>query len=94
MRFWSLLSIRQFATEPSLFCPGRWKLADLLWWMEIRTIGPFAALSVTDVAFRFGAYGVAAHRFACGELERPLFGRKPSPELEAVLAYDPSIDRV
>jgi protein ImuB len=93
-RFLSLLSIRQLATEPSLSGPGREELADLLWRMGIRTIGQFAALSRTDVASRFGADAVAAHRFARGESERGPSGREPPPELEAVLDCDPPIDRV
>ena len=93
-RFLSALSIRQLATEPSLSGPGREELTDLLWRMGIRTIGQFAALSRTDVASRFGADGVAAHRFARGEPERAPSGREPPPELEAVLDCDPPIDRV
>lgn len=93
-RFLSVLSIRQLATEPSLSGPGREELADLLWRMGIRTIGQFAALSRSDVASRFGADGVAAHRLARGEPERPPSGREPPAELEAVLDCDPPIDRV
>ncbi len=92
--FLSVLSIRQLATEPSLSGPGRDGLADLLWRMGIRTIGQFAALSRTDVASRFGADAVAAHRFARGEPERGPSGREPPPELDAVLHCDPPIDRV
>lgn len=93
-RFLSVLSIRQLATEPSLSGPGREELTDLLWRMGIRTIGQFAALSATDVASRFGADGVTAHRLARGEPERPPSGREPPAELEAVLDCDPPIDRV
>jgi protein ImuB len=93
-RFLSVLSIRQLATEPSLSGPGREELTDLLWRMGIRTIGQFAALSRTDVASRFGADGVTAHRLARGEPERGPSGREPPPELEAVLDCDPPIDRV
>jgi len=93
-RFLSVLSIRQLATEPSLSGPGREELTDLLWRMGIRTIGQFAALSRTDVASRFGADAVAAHRFARGEPERPPSGREPPAELDAVLDCDPPIDRV
>jgi protein ImuB len=93
-RFLSALSIRQLATEPSLSGPGREELTDLLWRMGIRTIGQFAALPVTDVASRFGADGVTAHRFARGEPERGPSGRELPPELEAVLHCDPPIDRV
>jgi protein ImuB len=93
-KFLSALSIRQLATEPSLSGPGREELADLLWRMGIRTIGQFAALLRTDVASRFGADGVTAHRFARGEPERGPSGREPPAELEAVLDCDPPIDRV
>ncbi|OBH94127.1 DNA polymerase Y family protein [Mycobacterium sp. E2733] len=93
-KFLSVLSIRQLATEPSLCGPEREELTDLLWRMGIRTIGQFAALSATDVASRFGADGVAAHRLARGEPERGPSGREPPEELEAVLDCDPPIDRV
>ena len=93
-KFLSALSIRQLAAEPSLAGPGRAELADLLWRMGIRTIGQFAALPRPDVASRFGADGVTAHRFARGEPERGPSGREPPPELEAVLDCDPPIDRV
>ena len=93
-RFLSALSIRQLATEPSLSGPGRDDLADLLWRMGIRTIGQFAALPRTDVASRFGADAVIAHRFARGEPERGPSGREPPAELDAVLQCDPPIDRV
>ena len=76
-RFLSVLSIRQLATEPSLSGPGREELTDLLWRMGIRTIGQFAALSRTDVASRFGADAVTAHRLARGEPERGPSGREP-----------------
>ncbi|VAZ72210.1 DNA polymerase IV [Mycobacterium persicum] len=93
-RFLSALSIRQLATEPSLSGPGREELTDLLWRLGIRTIGQFAALSRTDIASRFGADAVAAHRFARGEPERLPSGREPPPELDAVLDCDPPIDRI
>jgi protein ImuB len=92
--FLSALSIRQLATEPSLAAPGRDDLADLLWRMGIRNIGQFAALSRSDVASRFGADAVAAHRFARGEPTRGPSGREPAPELDAVMNCDPPIDRV
>jgi protein ImuB len=93
-RFLSALSIRQLATEPSLSGPGREDLVDLLWRMGIATIGQFAALSRTDVASRFGADAVVAHRFAHGEPQRGPSAREPPPELDAVLDCDPPIDRV
>nr|WP_158018950.1 DNA polymerase Y family protein [Mycobacterium basiliense] len=93
-RFLSVLSIRQLATEPSLSGAGREELTDLLWRMGIRTIGQFAALPRTDVASRFGADAVSAHRFARGESERPPSGRELPPELDVELRCDPPLDRV
>lgn len=93
-RFLSGLSIRQLATEPALAAPGREDLADLLWRMGIRTLGQFAELSRTDVASRFGADAVTAHRFACGEPDRGPSGRDPAAELDAVMNCDPPIERV
>src|SRR6202012_3830291 len=93
-KFLSVLSIRQLATEASLSGPGREELTDLLWRMGIRTIGQFATLSRTDVASRFGADAVSAHRFARGEPERGPSGREPPAALDAVLHFDPPIDRV
>ena len=92
--FLAALSIRQLATEPSLSGSGRGELTDLLWRMGIRNLGQFAALSRTDVASRFGADAVVAHRFARGEPVRGPSGRDLPPELDAVLHCDPPIDRV
>src|SRR6185312_1276705 len=92
--FLSALSIRQLATESSLAAPGREDLSDLLWRMGIRNIGQFAALSRSDVASRFGADAIAAHRFARAEPTRGPSGREPPQELDAVMNCDPPIDRV
>jgi protein ImuB len=92
--FLSTLSIRQLAAEPSLAAPGRADLVDLLWRLGIRNIGQFAALSRTDVASRFGADAVIAHRFARGEPGRGPSGRDVPVELDAVMNCDPPIDRV
>ncbi|MDT5152414.1 MAG: protein ImuB [Mycobacterium sp.] len=92
--FLAALSIRQLATEPSLAAPGREDLADLLWRMGIRSIGQFAALLRTDVASRFGADAITAHRFARGEPTRGPSGREPAPDLDAVMDCDPPVDRV
>ena len=92
--FLSGLSVRQLAGEPSLSGPGRTDLADLLWRMGIRTLGQFAALPRGDVASRFGADAVVAHRFARGEPGRGPYGPELPPELDAVLQCDPPIDRV
>ena len=88
------LSVRQLATEPSLAGPGREELTDLLWRLGIRTIGQFAELSGSDVASRFGADALRAHRLARGESERGPSGRELPPDLDAVCDPDPPIDRV
>ena len=88
------LSIRELATEPSLSGDGRAELVDLLWRLGIRSIGQFAALSRADVASRFGADAVVAHRFARGEPQRDPSGREPAAELNAEMVCDPPIDRV
>jgi protein ImuB len=93
-RFLSSLSIRQLAAEPSLAEPGWTDLADLLWRMGIRNIGQFAALLRSDVASRFGADAVTAHRFARGEPARGPSGREPPPDLGVVTNCDPPVDRV
>ncbi|HUO40127.1 MAG TPA: DNA polymerase Y family protein [Mycobacterium sp.] len=92
--FLAPLSIRELATEPSLSGEGRADLADLLWRLGIRTVGQFASLSRTDVASRFGADAVTAHRFAHGEPERGPSGRELPPELDVEMRCDPPIDRV
>lgn len=92
--FLAPLPIRELATEPSLSGEGRDELADLLRRLGIRTVGQFAALSRTDVASRFGADAVLAHRFARGEPQRGPSGREPDADLDAEMACDPPIDRV
>ncbi|UXA19124.1 DNA polymerase Y family protein [Mycobacterium sp. SMC-4] len=92
--FLSELSVRQLASEPSLSSAPRDDLVDLLWRMGIRTIGQFAALSRSDVASRFDADAVIAHRVARGEPARGPSGREPDDELDVMMQCDPPIDRV
>jgi protein ImuB len=92
--FLSDFSVMQLAGEPSLSGPGRAELADLLWRMGIRTFGQFAALPRGDVASRFGADAVIAHRLVRGEPGRGPYGRELPPDLDAILHCDPPIDRV
>ncbi|PRC59567.1 DNA polymerase, partial [Mycobacterium sp. ITM-2017-0098] len=73
---------------------SREDLVDLLWRMGIRKVGQFAELSRSDVASRFGADAVAAHRIARGEPARGPSGREPDVELDAVMNCDPPVDRV
>lgn len=69
-------------------------LVALLRRLGLRTLGAFAALSVDDVASRFGLDGVRAHRLARGLDERPLARRHPPADLTVTRRFDPPLDRV
>ena len=69
-------------------------LADLLHRLGLRTLGAFAALTVDDVASRFGVDGVQAHRLAQGLDERPLARRHLPVDLTITRRLDPPVDRV
>ncbi|WP_245812442.1 DNA polymerase Y family protein [Actinophytocola xinjiangensis] len=72
----------------------RAELVDLLRRLGLRTLGAFAALPERDVAGRFGADAVLAHRLASGRQERPLARRRPPPDLTISDTFDPPVDRV
>lgn len=93
-RFLEPLPIAELAAEPSLAAPDRGDLVDLLRRLGLRTVGSFAALSPVDVASRFGADAVLAHRAARGEPERPPSARVVPPDLEVEHRCDPPIERV
>ncbi|MFW0784367.1 DNA polymerase Y family protein [Gordonia sp. CPCC 206044] len=86
--------VADLAVEPSLSDPGRTELVDLLRRLGIPTIGAFAALSVRDVATRFSADAVVAHRLAAALPGRPPSGRTPPADLVIEHACDPPIERV
>ncbi|MFJ2665045.1 DNA polymerase Y family protein [Nocardia fluminea] len=88
------LPVSELAVEPSLAAPQRAELVDLLRRLGLRRIGDFASLAPADVASRFGADAVLAHRAARALPERPPSARRPAPELTVELACDPPIDRV
>ncbi|MFD6858433.1 DNA polymerase Y family protein [Rhodococcus sp. NPDC060090] len=92
--FLAPLPISQLSVEPALAAPERAELVDLLRRLGVRTMGAFAALSVSDVASRFGADAVAAHRSARGLPERPPSGRAVPPDLTVEHACDPPVERV
>lgn len=92
--FLAPLPMSELAAEPSLSAPQRGELVDLLHRLGLRTIGSFAALSVVDVASRFGTDAVTAHRAARGEPERPPSARVLPPDLEVEQHCDPPIERV
>ncbi|WP_430333667.1 DNA polymerase Y family protein [Rhodococcus sp. ACT016] len=93
-RFLAPLPIAEIAAEPSLAAPERGDLVDLLRRLGLRTVGSFAALTAVDVASRFGADAVLAHRAARGEPERPPSARVLPPDLEVEQRCDPPIERV
>jgi protein ImuB len=69
-------------------------LVDLLRRLGLHTLGAFAVLPERDVASRFGADAVLAHRLARGLSERPPARRRPAVELAVTEALDPPVDRV
>ncbi|MCF8590368.1 DNA polymerase Y family protein [Gordonia liuliyuniae] len=86
--------ISDLTVEAALSVPERADLVDLLWRLGIRTLGAFAELSAADVASRFTADAIGAHRLAAG-----LPGRRPSlapipVSLEVEHTCDPPIDRI
>jgi protein ImuB len=92
--FLAPLRISQLAVEPSMCTDDRPALVDLLWRMGLRTIGAFAELSSTDVATRFGADAIFAHRTARALPQRPPSGQAPPPDLVVEHRCDPPVDRV
>ena len=72
----------------------RQDLVGLLRRLGLRTLGAFGALPIRDVASRFGADAVLAHRLARGEDERPLVRRRPPVDLAVTQQLDPPVERV
>jgi protein ImuB len=64
-------------------------LARLLARLGLATLGDFAALTLSDVASRFGDPGESAHRLASGLDPRPLAARKPPADLSVTQEFDP-----
>ncbi|WP_280261925.1 DNA polymerase Y family protein [Nocardia wallacei] len=93
-RFLAPLPVGDLAVEPSLAAPERADLVDLLHRLGLRRIGDFAALTPAEVASRFGADAIRAHRCARAEPERLPSARPPAPELTVEYRCDPPIDRV
>jgi len=85
--FLAPLSIRELGAD-------RGELVDLLRRLGLRTLGAFAEVPARDVASRFGADAVLAHRLARGLEERPPAPRRPPPELSVTEELDPPVDRV
>ncbi|WP_280234971.1 DNA polymerase Y family protein [Nocardia cyriacigeorgica] len=92
--FLAPLRIGELAVESALAAPERAELVDLLHRLGLRHIGDFAALTPAQVASRFGADAIAAHRCARALPERPPSTRRPPRDLTVELRCDPPIDRV
>ncbi|WP_280297692.1 DNA polymerase Y family protein [Nocardia neocaledoniensis] len=88
------LPVAELAAEPALAPPERADLVDLLHRLGLRRVGDFARLTPAEVASRFGADAVRAHRLARALPERPPSARQAAPELAVDLDCDPPIDRV
>ena len=70
------------------------ELVGLLRRMGLHTVGDFAALEGRDVHTRFGAHGALLHRFARGQDPQPVSGRKPPPDFERSLMFEPPLELV
>ncbi|MCO1577174.1 DNA polymerase Y family protein [Crossiella sp. SN42] len=80
--------------QPAERLAGRGELVDLLRRLGLRSLGEFGALPEREVASRFGAAAVRAHRLARGLEERPADRRLPPAELAVAQQLDPPVERV
>lgn len=67
-------------------------LADLLRRLGLVTLGDFAGLGSAEVSNRFGSYGVDVWRRASGRSATGLGSRKPPPELECEVSFEPPLE--
>lgn len=70
------------------------QFVGLLRRLGLRTLGQFAALSSSDVSTRFGMRGARLHRLIRGEAVGVLGGRKPPPDLEVEVHFEPPLESV
>lgn len=89
--FLAPLGVEELDREPDV---DRTELVGLLRRLGLRSLGAFGALAVGDVASRFGADAVLAHRLARGLDPRPPVRRCPPAELAVSQELDPPVDRV
>jgi len=66
-------------------------LVGLLQRLGLRTLGDFARLSARDVLARFGPAGSYAHRLASGYDAGAVAARRPPPELERHIDFEPPL---
>lgn len=90
-RFLARLPIEELGREPDV---DRAELISLLRRLGLLNLGSFAALPAADVASRFGADAVLAHRLALGLDPRPPARREVTEELAVSVEFDPPVIRV
>jgi len=69
-------------------------LVTLLRRLGVNTLAEFSALPVNDVRGRFGESGAHLHALASGLDSRPVTQRIPPEELDAVIEFEPPLDRI
>jgi protein ImuB len=89
--FLAPLGVEELDREPDV---DRSELVGLLRRLGLRSLGAFGALAPGDVASRFGADAVLAHRLARGLDPRPPVRRCPPAELAVEQELDPPVDRI
>ena len=70
------------------------EITDVLVRLGITTLGQLAALPQRDVIGRFGWLGEWSHRVASGLDDRLPDARRPPPDLEASLEFEPPVERI
>ncbi|HXV92910.1 MAG TPA: DNA polymerase Y family protein [Pseudonocardia sp.] len=90
-QFLAPLGVEELDREPDA---DRSELVGLLRRLGLRSLGAFGALPAEDVASRFGADAVLAHRLARGLDPRPPVRRRPPEELSVEAEPDPPVERV
>ncbi|GEL16201.1 hypothetical protein PA7_00380 [Pseudonocardia asaccharolytica DSM 44247 = NBRC 16224] len=89
--FLAPLGVEELDREPEV---DRSELVGLLRRLGLRSLGAFGSLPASDVASRFGADAVLAHRLARGLDPRPPVRRRPPEELAVEVELDPPVERV
>lgn len=89
--FLAPMDVAELDRDPDV---DRSELVGLLHRLGLRSLGAFGTLDGEDVASRFGADAVLAHRLARGLDPRPPVRRCPLAELAVETELDPPVDRV
>ena len=69
-------------------------ITDVMLRLGITTLGQLAAFPLRDVIGRFGPLGEWSHRIASGLDDRLPDARRPPPELEVALEFEPPVERI